>query len=72
MMVARNWKILFFVVCFWIPLTLSAQDPDITNVSLSNDGSDSLAFSFDSNEQLDSIAVTVDGPNGATYSFDQS
>ncbi|MEF8984808.1 MAG: hypothetical protein V5A51_09465, partial [Bacteroidales bacterium] len=26
MMVARNWKILFFVVCFWIPLTLSAQD----------------------------------------------
>jgi VCBS repeat-containing protein len=53
--------------------TLDTTAPTISNVTLSNDGSDNLAFSFDSDETLSSITVTVDGPNtSAAYTFDET
>ncbi|MTI88654.1 MAG: hypothetical protein FH748_11875 [Balneolaceae bacterium] len=50
--------------------------PTLSNVSLSNDGSDNLSLSFDSDEQLGSstsdIAVSIDGPNtNNVYSFNR-
>jgi hypothetical protein len=58
-------------------VTVDTTAPTISNVTLQNDGSDNLDFSFESNEQLGSnssdIAVTVDGPNtNDVYSFDRS
>ena len=47
--------------------------PPIVNRVLSNDGSNNLTFQFETNEPLDAIDVTVDGPNTAdVYSFDES
>ncbi|PSQ97420.1 MAG: hypothetical protein BRD55_02205, partial [Bacteroidetes bacterium SW_9_63_38] len=50
------------------------QPPSISAVTLGNDGSDNLTLTFESNEQLggsaSDIAVTVDGPSGAVYSFE--
>lgn len=58
-------------------VTVDTTAPSISNVTLQNDGSDNLDFSFESNEQLGSnsfdIAVTVDGPNtNNVYSFNRS
>src|SRR6056297_1014429 len=53
--------------------TLDTTAPTVSNVNLGNDGSDNLALSFESSEQLDVIAVSVDGPNTSdVYSFDVS
>jgi VCBS repeat-containing protein len=47
--------------------------PPIVNRVLSNDGANNLTFQFETNEPLDAINVTVDGPNTAdVYSFDES
>ncbi|MEX0720932.1 MAG: invasin domain 3-containing protein, partial [Balneolaceae bacterium] len=44
--------------------------PAISNISLGNDGSDNISFSFDSDKQLGStsgdIAITINGPNDGT------
>lgn len=56
--------------------TYSGSDttaPSISGVSLSSDGSGGLSFSFDSSEQLATIAVTVDGPSTTdVYSFTET
>jgi hypothetical protein len=47
--------------------------PALSSVTLADDGAGNLALSFESNEPLDSIAVSVDGPSTAdVYRFDQS
>ena len=47
--------------------------PAISAVSLSDDGSGNLALTFDSDEQLDTLSVSVDGPATTNvYTFDES
>jgi len=49
--------------------TLDTSPPTVSSVTLGNDGSDNLTFSFDTDEQLDTgnsaIKVTVDGPSSS-------
>ena len=56
--------------------TITATDgaaPALTQVSLSNDGTDNLDFSFDASESLSSLDVSVDGPSTTNaYTFDET
>jgi len=53
--------------------SIDGTAPPIANRVLSNDGSNNLTFQFETNEPLDTIDVTVDGPTTADlYSFDES
>jgi hypothetical protein len=47
--------------------------PSVSAVTLGNDGSGNVSFSFDSNQSLSDITVTVDGPNTTdVYMFTKS
>lgn len=50
--------------------------PEISAVSLDNNGFDKVTLSFNSSEKLGrnagNLSVTVSGPNGASYSFDRN
>jgi len=54
------------------PFPTDVTPPSISSVSLAGDGSGNMDLSLESDELLDTITVTVDGPNGATYTFDES
>jgi len=56
--------------------TLDASAPNVTSISLDNDGSDNLDLSFETDEQLGgetaNLTVTVDGPSTTdVYTFDR-
>ncbi|MFD1642394.1 hypothetical protein [Halohasta litorea] len=47
--------------------------PTVSNVTLANDGSGTLDISFDADETLATLTVTVDGPTtDSIYTFDES
>ncbi|MFB6190803.1 MAG: FlgD immunoglobulin-like domain containing protein [Candidatus Nanohaloarchaea archaeon] len=52
--------------------TSDGVKPSVSGVSLDNDGSNNLQLSFESDEQLSDIKVSVEGPSDSDYSFNEA